>query len=403
MKFRYLGLAAAVALCGCREDLTTPADCPAMCPAGSPQIFDEVITPIPNLDSSFSGYVQAQAAAALLVSNGLRGYEERAIIRFPQRSDSVAVRDTLRAYAIDSIALELSITARDTNLSGVQLLLYRMPPLIDSTTTYAEVDPAFVPENLVVPVPLPDTLNRGAVRTMLRGEDLARLAIPAIHNGVLALGVRLDAPDFTGVRLGAVFGGAPPVFETYATLDIPDTGTARLRTLRLTAEFNSTISPALEVEDPTLLTVGDIPASRALLRFDLPPRIRDSARVVRATLELTPVSPILGLPTDPVRVLARGVLADIGAKSPVESRFGFAEDTLAAGTGGTVEIEIARLMQQLWLASSNPPTALVLSLVPELEAASFSDLSFYSTRAPNPATWPRLRISYLRSFPFEIP
>jgi hypothetical protein len=48
------------------------------------------------------------------------------------------VRDTLRVYTIDSVALEFSIVARDTNRSSVQLLLYRMPPLIDSVTTYAD-------------------------------------------------------------------------------------------------------------------------------------------------------------------------------------------------------------------------------------------------------------------------
>jgi hypothetical protein len=403
VRFGYLGLAAVLALCGCQEDLTSPADCPAMCPAGSPQIFDEVIASIPNSDSSFSGYVQAQSAAALLVSNGLRGFEERAIVRFPPRSDSISVRDTLRGYTVDSVALEFSIVARDTNLSSVNLLLYRMPPLIDSATTYAEVNPAFVPENQVVSVPLPDDLNTGPVRTVLRGEDLARLDIQAVHNGVLALGVQLDAPDVTGMRVGAVAGGSGAVFETYATLAIPDTGAARLRSIRLSASFNSTLSPVPDIEDPSWLTVGGIPASRTLLRFDLPPRIRDSATVVRATLELTPVTPIVGLPTDPARVGARAVLADIGAKSPVESRL-VAPDTLEPGTSGTVAIEIAGVIQQLWLGASTRPTALVLSLAtPELEAASFSRLVFYSTRAPDQATWPRLRISYLRSFPFEIP
>ena len=403
MRFRSLAVAAALALCGCQEDLTSPADCPAMCPAGDPQIFDEVITPIASSDSSFSGYVQAPAAAALLVSNGLRGYEERAIMRFPPRSDSIGVRDTLRAYTIDSVALGFSIVARDTNVSGVQLRLFRLPPTIDSATTYAQVDPNFVAENLVATVPIPDTLNTGTVRTVLRGEDLARIAIPPADSGVLALGVQLDAPVFTGVRLGAAASGTGGVFVTHATLDIPDTGTARIRAIPLTATFNSTVSPVPDVEDPTVLTVGGIPASRALLRFDLPPRIRDSATVVRATLELTPVTPISGLPTDPVRIWARGVLADLGAKSPVESRFGFTVDTLELGTSGTVGIEVARLMQLLWLGSRTAPTALVVSLLPELEAASFSRLVFYSTRAPDPATWPRLRISYLRSFPFEIP
>ena len=37
-------LLAGLALAGCQEKLTTPADCPTLCPGGQPQIFDEVFT-----------------------------------------------------------------------------------------------------------------------------------------------------------------------------------------------------------------------------------------------------------------------------------------------------------------------------------------------------------------------
>jgi hypothetical protein len=215
---------------------------------------------------------------------------------------------------------------------------------------------------------------------------------------VLGLGVRIETPLPTGVRLGATGSGSGAVFITYATLNIPDTVTARLRTFTLVTAFNSSLAPVQQTDDSTLLAVGGAPSSRALLRFDVPPRIRDSATVVRATLELTPVAPISGLPTDPALLVGRAVLADLGAKSPVESRFA-GVDTVAAGTGGTVDIEVVRLMQQLWLGSSSRPTALILSLSPE--AASFSHPVFYSTRAADPALRPRLRVSYLRSFPFE--
>jgi hypothetical protein len=389
-------------LAGCREQLTSPADCPALCPGGQSEIIDEVFTPIPGADSSFRGYVNPVAARALLVSNGLRGFEERAIMRFPRRADSVAVRDTLRGYIIDSVALGFNVVARDTNRTGLQLLVYRLPPQVDSTTTYAQVDPAFVLENLVVAIPIPDSLKSGAVRALLQGPDLARITIAPADTGVLALGIRLDAPDTTGIRMGASAGGAGGVFLTYATLQIPDTGTAaRLRSFPLTATVNASVSPVSVIDDPDLLAVGGSPSARALLRFELPPRIRDSATIIRASLELTPVTPIGGLPTDPVRLHARGVRADLGAKSPVEPRF--VADTLEAGTTGPVSIEIVRLMQLLWLGSSSSPTALVLSVAPELEAATFSNPVFYSTRAPDPALQPRLRISYLRAFPFENP
>ena len=131
-----------------------------------------------------------------------------------------------------------------------------------------------------------------------------------------------------------------------------------------------------------------------------PARLRDSVSIVRATLELTPVVPIEGLPTDPLHLQARAVVADLGAKSPVNATP--AADTIEAGTTGTTAIEVIRLVQ-LWTATTSGPTALVLSVAPEQESASFSRPVFYSTRAADPAVRPRLRLNYTLKFPFENP
>lgn len=403
MRLAIAALAAGVVLAGCQEKLTSPGDCPALCPGGQPQVFDEVFSPIAGTDSSFRGYVQPYSSRALLVSNGLNGLDERGVIRFSRRSDSVGVRDTLRGYAIDSVALGLTIVARDTSLNGLQVELYRLPASIDTTTTFPAVDPAFVPGNLVATINVPDTLNLGSIRTVLQGPDLARVAIPPADNGVLALGIRIVSATPTGLRLGSIVSGTSAAFVTYATLNIPDTGTAKLRTLALSPEFNSSLPAVPQPDDSALLEVGGAPSARALLRFALPARITDSATLVRATLELTPATTITGLPGDPVRMLAQTVLADLGAKSPVGSAAGRVPvDTIQPGTSGTVSLEAVRLVQ-LWQGTPHRPTVLMLSLAPEHEAASFSQPVFYSTRAGDPAVRPRLRISYLLSFPFENP
>ena len=400
MKWAFGGLLAVLTIAGCQEKLTAPADCPALCPGGQPQIFDEVFTAIDGADSSFVGYVQPHQASALLVSNGLEGFEERGLVRFLARAGTVTVRDTARAYTIDSVALSFTVVARDTNLTGLQLLLYRLAPTIDSSTTFATVDPAFVDANLIATVAVPDSLNTGTVRTVFQGADLARVDIPAADSGKLAVGIRIAAPTPTGGRVGALAGGTGPIFTTYATLDVPDTGTAKLRTIPLGAGFSTYVSEVPPAFDPTLLAVGGSPSARALLRFSLPSRIRDSATIVRATLELTPVAAVGGLPTDPARLLSRAVLADVGAKSPVSSVAGrVPEDTLEIGATA-VSFEAVRLVE-LWLGATTRPTAVVVSLAPE--AASFSRPVFYSTRAADPALRPRLRISYLLEFPFEAP
>ena len=407
MRGKYLALLAALVSGGCQEKLTAPADCPALCPGGESEVFDEVISPIAGADSSFRGYVQPSSAAGILASNGLDGFETRAIMRFSRRSDTVTVRDTARTYTIDSVAFGFNLLARDTTLQGLRILLYRLPASIDTTTTYAGVDPAFVPANLIRTIDVPDTLKRGAIRTAFLGTDLNSVLIPPADSGVLALGIRIEAPSTTGIRLGSSASGTGGVFLTYATLNIPDTGTAKLRTFSLAATFNSFVLPPQPVPDTTLLVVGGEPSSRALLRFQLPPHIRDSATVVRATLELTPVVPISGLPTDPVRLQARAVTADLGAKSPVSASAGRSglfpppADTVEAGAT-TVSLEAVRLVET-WLTPTTRPSALMLAFAPDIEAASFSRPVFYSTRAADPAVRPRLRISYLRAFPFENP
>jgi len=393
-------LLAVITIAGCQEKLTAPADCPALCPGGQPQVFDEVFTAASGADSSFVGYVQPHQAGALLVSNGLEGFEERGLVRFLARGSTVTVRDTARSFTIDSVILSFTVVARDTNLTGLQLLLYRLTPSFDSSTTFAAVAPAFVPESLIATIDVPDTLNAGTIRTVLQGADLSRVEIPASDSGRLAVGIRIASPVPTGVRVGALAGGAGPIFTTYVTLDVPDTGTAKLRTIPLGAAFSTHVSEVLQAVDSTVLAVGGAPSARVLLRFNLPSRIRDSATIVRATLELTPVAPIMGLPTDPARLLSRAVLADVGAKSPVSSVAGrVPEDTLETGTTA-VSLEAVRLIE-LWLGATARPAALMLSLTPE--AASFSRPVFYSTRAADPALRPRLRISYLLPFPFETP
>jgi hypothetical protein len=398
-------LLAMVLLSSCREELTSPAECPALCPGGSPQVVDEILSPISGADSSFRGYVQPTSAPSLLISNGLEGFEERAIVRFPRLGDSVSVRDTLRAYTIDSVAFGLSLAARDTTVGGLSISLYRLPITIDSTTGYADVDPFFVPANLVGVIAVPDTLHTGPLRLVLSGTDLSRVAIPPADTGVLALGLRIDAPTPTGARVGAIASGAGPAFQTFATLDVPDTGTARLRTFTLSANFNSYVLPPQPLPDTTLLAVGGEPSARTLLRFELPPAIRDSANIVRATLELTPVSPIGGLPTDPVLLQARAVVTDVGAKSPVTVPVVggvpvVPTDTVERGATA-VSLEIVRVLE-LW-RNSRLPAALMVSVAPSLEAGTFSRPVFYSTRAADPAVRPRLRISFLRTFPFENP
>ena len=155
--------------------------------------------------------------------------------------------------------------------------------------------------------------------------------------------------------------------------------------------------------DDTLLTVGGEPSSRALVRFGLSDAFLDSTTIVRATLELTPVRPIIGLPNDPSAIRVMAVIGDLGAKSPVTADANFIrEDTLPTVQSDTVKIEMTRIVQ-LWQSSRLRPQSIFLRMIPE--GATFARAVFFSTRsaAAGVLVAPRLRITFQRAFPFENP
>jgi hypothetical protein len=107
---------------------------------------------------------------------------------------------------------------------------------------------------------------------------------------------------------------------------------------------------------------------------------------------------MIGLPTDPPVLDAKAILADLGAKSPVttDQRF-IVSEALPVGSADTVRIDVTPIVR-LWQSAEERPEALFLTLRPE--AASFTRAVFGSTRSGTTGP-PRLRVTYLRPFPFE--
>jgi hypothetical protein len=357
---------------------------------------------VPGADSSYAGYVQGGSGLSLLVSNGLEASESRAVIRFGPRPDSVEVADTNRGYLVDSVLISINLVARDTLVDGLKVFLYRIDNTVSSGVTFADVASQLVEANLIDSVPVADTLNSGVVQLVLRGADVLKTGLPVDSGGTLAVGVAMSAAQPSGIRIGATGGSSGATFASYVTAqNVADTVTGRQQTVSRTPTFNSFVSETTPVLDTLLLNVGGEPSSRALIRFDLPERLEDSATIVRATLELLPARPLIGLPTDPALLVAKAVLADLGAKSPVvtEETSLISTDTISPGTADTVRLDVTNMVR-LWQSSTERPEALFLSLLPE--AATFMRAEFGSTRSPGVGA-PRLRVTYMLSFPFEGP
>jgi hypothetical protein len=390
-------LAATLGIVACRDELAAPADCPALCPGGQQSVFDSILPATPSGDSSYFGYVIRGAGISLRISNDLPASDDRAISVFLPRGDSVTVNDTARVITrLDSAVIALTLQARDTLVTGLKIFLYSVPTDLDTTTTFAEIDPFLVPANLVDSIVVPDSVHTGLLRAVISGDDTTRIRPDTA--GRFAIGMTMTANAPTGVRIASIAASGSPNMTSYVHVAIADTVKQKQIITRF-PQFASYVSRVQPAVDPDLLVVGGGPSARSLIRFALPAGIRDSVTILRATLELTPDTPILGLPNDPATLMSFGVVGDLGAKSPlISSGTTVGSTTLTSGTSSVVSVDVTQLVR-FWQTTRGLPQLIFLAVTPE--AASFTQPVFRSTRSGTGA--PQIRITYYQKFPFERP
>jgi hypothetical protein len=386
-------------IAACQEQLGGPADCPNLCPGGY-QIVEDTLFALPGADSAFVGYRNPGQGVSLRVSHQFPVSEDRAVYKFARRTDSLTYKDSLRAYTFDSLALELSLTYRDTTVHGLKIFLYRLPATVDSTTSFAAVDGAFTPATTVDSFVIDDSVRSQRLRVVYSGADTAKLSIPAADSSVLALGVQIRADQGTGVRIGgAAAGSSGPTFINYVTLIQAADTTTQHRIVTPGIQFNTYVSQNPPAIDSTLLTVGGAPSARSLIRFPWSARLRDSATLVRATLQLIPTTPVVGLNGDTAFVQVQPILADFGGKSAAVTDASFtSEAVVLAGMSDTVSFEVRRALTA-WQGEHPVPTALMLQLLPEV--SSYGRAVFGSTRTAGAV--PRIIVTYALKFPFGEP
>ncbi len=384
-RFSFAALALAGALAGCQEELTTPVDCPELCPGNSLIVRDTIIEAVFDRDSTFTGYTMTTEIPALLVSNGLAAGDARSWATFPSRTDSVTVDGVQYLVAVDSAVISINVLGRDSSVPDTQLLVHRINPAIDTNTTFDALNSQLTPESLIGAIAITDT---GTARLVLSGDGLQKIAVFEADSFRLGLGLRVEAPSPTGLRLASLnFNFRPPAITLYGKISSADTARQR-QALTAVAESANYVINAPPPPGQEHLFLGGKRGSRAILRFNPPPALRDSAIILRATLELTPSGPLLGLKGDPATFEIRGVLADVGAKSPYLPNLG-ASVSLPVDATEVQSIDI-RSIVETWFAASPLPSSLVVGINPE--GGSFARPEFFSTRSPTGR--PRIRISY---------
>jgi len=430
LRRRFGRLALLLALAGCTEEITAPGLCPDFCPGGQITVVDTIFTDMIGRDSAFTGYLEAYQGEVLQVADLPGIADSRAIFQLnaiPTRVRNDTGSDTVTVpITVDSARLRLNIVHRDTSVTNLWVKLYRLPIGIDSATTFAQLAPSFA-DSIV------DSVNLSALLASPEITDSATLAfwgdtiqtdsaghvLQVAQDSTLLLIVDLDttqarfvAADSGRVAYGVrVSGDAPATLVLGSTeagrgativwfFNFPDTtGTPKASTVSRSSIFDSFVFDPPTPPLDSNLAVGGAPAARSLLRVTIPEVLRDSADVVRATLILVPVAAVPGAPGDSFTVLARPVIADLGAKSPLNPDTVFdGKSRIPMNTVDTVRIELTDLVRA-WARDTAAPTAFVRGQLPE--AAAFSQIRFHSTRTP--AFRPTFHITYVRRYGFGIP
>lgn len=426
-------------IASCTEEATAPGRCPNFCPGGTTDIKDTIFTDVIQRDSSYRGYLPPYAAEAMAAAD-LPNMDSRALVVLPHNMITTvhtsSTDTTSVPIVVDSSRFRLTILRRDTSATNLKLRVYRLPITTDSNSTFASLDPDFTAapidtvnvSQLLARPPIVDTAKADSANRRIFGDttrtdsaghiltvadsgrtltlyfhfDTVQAPFVATDSGQLAFGFRVAADSFASASLGSTESAHSPLMQWFFHHTIHDTtgvkpdSTVYDNRLR-TPQFDSFVFNPPTAPLDSNLAVGGAPSARSLVRLTLPKFLHDSLDVVRATAILVPVAPVVGAPSDSFSILVRPILTDLGGKSPLSSAFS-ATRTIHTGTADTVTIELTDLVRA-WAQDTTAQTAFFLAHVPE--AASFTEIRFYSSRAPG--FRPALHITYVKRFPFGTP
>ena len=229
---------------------------------------------------------------------------------------------------------------------------------------------------------------------LLLGLDSAQAPLVVADSGKLAFGIRIGADSRASATLGAgENAGLGPVVTWYLKVDSLGGKTIKATRLAQPAFDGFVFDPPAQPIGSTLV-VGGVPSARTMLRLALPRLIRDSSRVIRATLEFEAAAQLEGTAADSFRVVAHPVIADFGAKSPLSNT---RTDTtwISVVPLDTVRIDVTRVVA--YWTTTTLATTLMLRQLPE--GAVFGELRFHSSA--DFLQRPKLHITYAPRYPIS--
>ena len=391
---RFVSLSVyALAVLGCEQQVNAPGACPEFCPSAEIVIIDTVLTDVIALDTSFFGYLVAHEAAGMQVIAGPA--ESRGVLRFGAFSDLVPLDSTQTAPVaeLDSFQIALSMAARTPGTTGLSVTLHRLPVSVDSLISYASIAPFFDDSTVIGAISVPDTATADTISTIVPAS-----AFPTFVDDGRVAAIGLSIRDASGnfVTLGTVEAGLAAILTRFVRADSADGVLVDRSDLRAVV-FDTFVHQPSPAASPFVLVVGGEPSARAFLRVTIPDFIIDASEVVAAELLLVPVEPVLGAVGDTLQIVANGLGADFGAKSPLVVTLVDSASLarVVIGSMDTVRVPIEIIVGQ-WQNNSNQPRTIVLRT--GAEAASVAELRIGSSQWMG--AQPALRLVYVPPFQF---
>ncbi|HTD59012.1 MAG TPA: hypothetical protein VK679_00100 [Gemmatimonadaceae bacterium] len=431
-------LGAAFAAAACSEHLNGGAACPALCPGQNLQVIDTTF----RIDHLSPVYDTTIASFPLLGDEGtilLARIPHRADVRGVMRFDSLANYYT--ATVDDTTAKLYPTVAHDALLwftvnrplaatrgsDQIQFLVYSVDTSAD--TTVSVLSGMFDKAHFLGASPIKlasrfDTLNASSLDTVIVHLDTAKILATARGDRKLRLGIVAFAANnpSDGVRATIALNPAPFV-RYYGSLDsLKDTTYARV-----TSDFRS-VTPVTDTsllnrlihyplivqgaitDSMDALNIGGIPARRVFLRFALPPRIIDTANVIRATLMLHPKPQPLQLASDTIVLYPWPVVSSNKVMTAAEATNFIVSNTIYSldsvqvvpSAGTVVAFDFVNAVRNWQNVSDTVNTrSLVLRILPE--GGTPLEASFWSSFAPDTSLRPHVRIQYVKRSSFGVP
>lgn len=416
------GLMAAGIIVACGEDYEGGAACPALCPEQNVVVFDTVFDPV-DFDTTITGFPTIGTETELLLAARGDTLDTRPVIRFDslpiyynsgavdtviQNVDSAYVRlsinrarslftapVTIEVFQVDTAVGDSAAAANDTS-TAIEKTLFRADRRVGMVT----LDTAEITDSLRIPI------------------DSLTLITAILNQGRLRLGFKATSEGPVQIRIIANEGGDPALLKFLGSQSDSAFDSLTVFPRSVTPRSQVTLSSDLTdyvlvmnappIPDGSYLTVGGMPGSRTLIRFNIPAKILDSANVLRATLELTQrpvysVDDTMKLTLFPLLVTAGREIRDPGRSAFLTNVPGAGFDSVqfAPRDSGQVDIEIVNALRAWSLPISvTAQRGIVLRAGPESVDPRF--VSFFSSRAPV-ALRPRLRVSYSPVRSFGIP